>query len=162
MSRLQQSVPVIRTRGEEVIFVKNHTAYWPKPSHMRHGNTEPLIYVVMQRLQGHVWRQIIQTLGTTSRVPEDISSGALLRVLVVDRDGLFTIYSPIAAESSLRSANDIARSFGSGSINNLFANLNVSEQKDELVRDESTSSRLEINTRIIGNNSEERENATVS
>lgn len=122
ISPVQQSVPVIQTRGEEVIFVKNQTAYWPKPSRIRHGTSDPLVYVVMRRLPGKMWRQITQTLETSSRVSDDMSSsGALLRVLVVDRDGLLTIYSPVASESSLRSANDIARSSGQNSLNNLFA-----------------------------------------
>lgn len=151
MSPLQQKVPVIQTRGEEVIFVKNHTAFWPRPSRPGHSVVDPLVYVVMRRLPGRMWRQIIQTLETTSRVPDDLSSGALLRVLVVDSDGLFTIYSPVASESSLRSANDIARSSGQSSLNRLFAaatttSFNNSNESRPMAGAEPT--RRRINTDI--------------
>lgn len=145
MSPGKQSLPVIQTRGEEVIFVKNQTAYWPKPSRIRHGASDPLVYVVMRRLPGKMWRQITQTLETSSRVADDMSSGALLRVLVVDRDGLLTIYSPIAAESSLRSANDIARSSGQNSLNNLFAPANATDTRPSGTE---TSKGRRINTEI--------------
>lgn len=147
MSPGKQSVPVIQTRGEEVIFVKNQTAYWPKPSRIRHGTSDPLVYVVMRRLPGKMWRQITQTLETSSRVSEDLSSGALLRVLVVDRDGLLTIYSPVASESSLRSANDIARSSGQNSLNNLFA----SNATDTRPAGTETTKVRRINTEITKN-----------
>lgn len=151
MSPLQQKVPVIQTRGEEVIFVKNHTAFWPRPSRPGHSVLDPLVYVVMRRLPGRMWRQIIQTLETTSRVPDDLSSGALLRVLVVDSDGLFTIYSPVASESSLRSANDIARSSGQSNLNKLFAaatttSFNNSNESRPMA--EAEPARRRINTEI--------------
>lgn len=146
MSPVQQTVPVIRTRGEEVIFVKNYTAYWPKPSRIRHGTEDPLVYVVMRRLPGKMWRQIIQTLEMSSRVPDDLSSGALLRVLVVDQDGLLTIYSPVASESSLRSANDIARSSGQNSLNNLYSSSTNSSEAHAVI--ESGNSGRRINTEI--------------
>lgn len=146
MSPLQQSVPVIQTRGEEVIFVKNHTAYWPRPSRSGNDVVEPLVYVVMRRLPGRMWRQIIQTLETSSRVPDDLSSGALLRVLVVNRDGLLTIYSPVAAESTLRSANDIARSSGQNGINHLFSS--GSSSGEQTTTSEGSKGRR-INTEIV-------------
>lgn len=156
MSPLQQSVPVIQTRGEEVIFVKNHTAYWPRPSRSGNEIVEPLVYVVMRRLPGRMWRQIIQTLETSSRVPDDLSSGALLRVLVVNRDGLLTIYSPVAAESTLRSANDIARSSGQNGINHLFSSSNSS---GELTTTSEGNRGRRINTDIV---KPEMDNITVS
>lgn len=106
-----------------MIFVKNHTAYWPTPSsktRQQKGRGRPLVYVVMRRLPGKMWKQITQTLELFSRIPDDLSTGAMLRVLVVDREGLLTIYSPVASESTLRSANDIAKSFGQVSVSSLF------------------------------------------
>lgn len=47
------------------------------------------------------WRQVIQTLDLTTRVPlNSDQSGSMLRVLVVDPQGLVTIYSP--DEASIR------------------------------------------------------------
>ncbi|XP_065204825.1 uncharacterized protein LOC135834785 [Planococcus citri] len=164
MSPVQQSVPVIQTRGEEVIFVKNQTAYWPKPSRIRHGTGDPLVYVVMRRLPGKMWRQITQTLETSSRVPsEDLSSGAMLRVLVVDRDGLLTIYSPVASESSLRSANDIARSSGQNSLNNLFAPANATnggQNKSIGAENAIPGKGRRINTEIVKSSQQQDSNRT--
>lgn len=47
----------------------------------------------MRRSANGPWRQIIQTIDLATRVPAN-SGGALLRVLVVDPQGLVTIYSP--------------------------------------------------------------------
>ncbi|KAL1505544.1 hypothetical protein ABEB36_005087 [Hypothenemus hampei] len=86
----QQTQPVIRTKGEAVIQVSGARAEWPnRPISVE--PTVPVVYVVMRKTQTGPWRQIIQTLDSSTRVPMD---QAMLRVLVVDPQGLLTIYSP--------------------------------------------------------------------
>lgn len=98
-TRIQQTQPVIHTKGEGVIKVLGALAKWPRPSSVN-PNT-PLIYVVMRKSQSGPWRQIIQTLDLTTRVPiNSDQAGSTLRVLVVDPQGLVTIYSP--DENSVR------------------------------------------------------------
>lgn len=92
-TRAQQTQPVIHTKGEGVIRVSGALASWPRPSSV--DLTTPLVYVVMRKSQTGPWRQIIQTLDLTTRVPlNSDQGGAMLRVLVVDPQGLVTIYSP--------------------------------------------------------------------
>lgn len=98
-TRIQQTQPVIHTKGEGVIKVVGALAKWPRPSSM--SSNTPLIYVVMRKSQSGPWRQIIQTLDLTTRVPlNSDQAGSTLRVLVVDPQGLVTIYSP--DENSVR------------------------------------------------------------
>ncbi|KAJ8919238.1 hypothetical protein NQ315_003821 [Exocentrus adspersus] len=98
-TRAQQTQPVIHTKGEGVIRVSGSLARWPRPSSV--DSQTPLVYVVMRKSQSGPWRQIIQTLDHTTRVPANSDQGgALLRVLVVDPQGLVTIYSP--DEASVR------------------------------------------------------------
>ncbi|BES93898.1 Hypothetical protein NTJ_06707 [Nesidiocoris tenuis] len=87
-----QREPVVQTRGEEVITVAGGVASWPRP----YRSEGPFVYVVMRRLGQRPWRQISQGLRPVSRVPE----GGILRVLVVNRDGLVAIYSPSRKSSS--------------------------------------------------------------
>ncbi|XP_018320479.1 uncharacterized protein LOC108733690 isoform X2 [Agrilus planipennis] len=92
-TRGQQVQPVIHTKGEGVIRVMGPLARWPRPSSA--NPTTPLVYVVMRKSQSGPWRQIIQTLDLTTRVPLNSDQpGSMLRVLVVDPQGLVTIYSP--------------------------------------------------------------------
>lgn len=98
-TRVQQTQPVIHTKGEGVIRVSGALARWPRPSSV--SLTTPLVYVVMRKSQSGPWRQIIQTLDLTTRVPLNSDQpGSMLRVLVVDPQGLVTIYSP--DEASVR------------------------------------------------------------
>ncbi|CAH1104868.1 unnamed protein product [Psylliodes chrysocephalus] len=98
-ARTQQTEPVIHTKGEGVIRVNGALARWPRPSSVEPQT--PLVYVVMRKAQNGPWRQIIQTLDHTTRVPLNSDrSDAMLRVLVVDPQGLVTIYSP--DEASIR------------------------------------------------------------
>ncbi|XP_031339539.1 uncharacterized protein LOC116168031 [Photinus pyralis] len=98
-TRAQQAQPVIHTKGEGVIRVSGGLAVWPRPSSS--STTTPLIYVVMRKSQSGPWRQVIQTLDLTTRVPLNSDQpGSMLRVLVVDPQGLVTIYSP--DEASVR------------------------------------------------------------
>lgn len=98
-TRTQQTQPVIHTKGEGVIRVFGALARWPRPSSI--DSRTPLVYVVMRKSQTGPWRQIIQTLDHTTRVPMNSDQGgAMLRVLVVDPQGLVTIYSP--DEASMR------------------------------------------------------------
>lgn len=98
-TRGQQSQPVIHTKGEGVIRVSGALARWPRPSSV--SSTTPLVYVVMRKSFSGPWRQIIQTLDLTTRVPiNSDQAGSMLRVLVVDPQGLVTIYSP--NEASVR------------------------------------------------------------
>ncbi|XP_044748621.1 uncharacterized protein LOC123309527 isoform X2 [Coccinella septempunctata] len=91
--RVQQTQPVIHTKGEGVIKVSGAHARWPRPSSV--DQKTPLIYVVMRKALSGPWRQIIQTLDLTTRVPiNSDQGGSMLRVLVVDPQGLVTIYSP--------------------------------------------------------------------
>ncbi|CAG9854695.1 unnamed protein product [Phyllotreta striolata] len=97
-ARTQQTEPVIHTKGEGVIRVSGALARWPRPSSVEART--PLVYVVMRKAQNGPWRQIIQTLDHTTRVPLDSDrTDAMLRVLVVDPQGLVTIYSPDEASS---------------------------------------------------------------
>lgn len=89
-TRAQQTQPVIHTKGEGVVRVSGALARWPPPT-SQPGT--PLVYVVMRRSANGPWRQIIQTIDLATRVPAN-NGGALLRVLVVDPQGLVTIYSP--------------------------------------------------------------------
>lgn len=92
-TRAQQTQPVIHTKGEGVIKVSGPLATWPRPSSVNENT--PLVYVVMRKSKTGPWRQIIQTLDLTTRVQVNSDQGeALLRVLVVDPQGLVTIYSP--------------------------------------------------------------------
>ncbi|KAH1020957.1 hypothetical protein HUJ04_010543 [Dendroctonus ponderosae] len=88
----QQSQPVIHTKGEAVIQVSGAKAQWPSRPISVNLNV-PVVYVVMRKSQTGPWRQIIQTLAPSTRVPVD-QGNAMLRVLVVDPQGLLTIYSP--------------------------------------------------------------------
>lgn len=98
-TRVQQTQPVIHTKGEGVIKVIGPLAKWPRPQSI--DSNTPLIYVVMRKSQSGPWRQIIQTLDLTTRVPlNSDQAGSTLRVLVVDPQGLVTIYSP--DENSVR------------------------------------------------------------
>lgn len=98
-TRAQQTQPVIHTKGEGVIRVTGALARWPRPSSVT--LTTPLVYVVMRKSLTGPWRQIIQTLDLTTRVPlNSDQGGSMLRVLVVDPQGLVTIYSP--DEASVR------------------------------------------------------------
>lgn len=88
----QQTQPVIHTKGEAVIQVSGAKAQWPNRPISVDPNV-PVVYVVMRKSQAGPWRQIIQTLDSSTRVPMD-QGNAMLRVLVVDPQGLLTIYSP--------------------------------------------------------------------
>ncbi|XP_067011934.1 uncharacterized protein [Anabrus simplex] len=93
--QLQQSQPVIHTRGEEVVQVTGTAARWPRPPTT--DPTRPLVYLVMKRQAGtNTWRQLAQTVELGTRLPADGSlAPSTVRVLVVDPHGLVTIYSPL-------------------------------------------------------------------
>ncbi|KAF6205022.1 hypothetical protein GE061_019189 [Apolygus lucorum] len=104
-----QREPVVQTRGEEVITVSGGIASWPRP----YRAEGPFVYVVMRRFGQRPWRQISQCLRPVARVPE----GGILRVLVVNRDGLVAIYSPTTKSSSnFATAKAILDSIGLGNI----------------------------------------------
>ncbi|XP_028038378.1 uncharacterized protein LOC114249099 [Bombyx mandarina] len=92
-ARAGQTQPVIHTKGEGVMRVSGALARWPPPAPRASSRPVPLVYVVMRRAADGPWRQIIQTQALATRVPSN-NEGALLRVLVVDPQGLVTIYSP--------------------------------------------------------------------
>lgn len=73
--------------------VSGALARWPPPAPRASTKPAPFVYVVMRRAAEGPWRQIIQTQALATRVPPN-NEGALLRVLVVDPQGLVTIYSP--------------------------------------------------------------------
>ncbi|XP_075233169.1 uncharacterized protein LOC142331275 [Lycorma delicatula] len=84
--RGSQRTPVLVRRGEEVLKIKGQETKWPSPTSDSEG---PWVYLVMRRLD-NTWRQITQTLENSAKIP----IGGTIRVLVVGREGLFTIYSP--------------------------------------------------------------------
>ncbi|XP_066245817.1 uncharacterized protein [Euwallacea similis] len=90
--RTQQTQPVIHTKGEAIIQLSGATAQWPSRPISVEPNV-PVVYVVMRKTSTGPWRQIIQTMESSTRVPID-QGNAMLRVLVVDPQGLLTIYSP--------------------------------------------------------------------
>ncbi|KAG7302123.1 hypothetical protein JYU34_013586 [Plutella xylostella] len=92
-ARAAQTQPVIHTKGEGVMRVSEGLARWPPPAPRASTRPAPFVYVVMRRSAEGPWRQIIQTQALATRVPSN-NEGALLRVLVVDPQGLVTIYSP--------------------------------------------------------------------
>ncbi|XP_075233645.1 uncharacterized protein LOC142331542 [Lycorma delicatula] len=81
-----QRAPVLVRRGEEVLMIKEQVTRWPAPAPELEG---PWVYLVMRRLN-NAWRQITQTLDLSAKIPQ----GGMVRVLVVGRDGLVTIYGP--------------------------------------------------------------------
>lgn len=89
----KQVEPVIKARGEELLKVNDGVARWPRPGAVR--SESPLIYIVMRRNQDSSWTQVIQTVGRSVRLPPDTATTAL-RVLVVNPDGLVTMYSPMS------------------------------------------------------------------
>lgn len=91
-------MPVQVTQGQQVISRVGLQVTWPRP---RAQLGAPFIYVVM-RQRGGEWRQLQQTMDLTARVP--VSGG--LRVLVVGREGLVTIYSP---QATLSAAEEVVR-----------------------------------------------------
>lgn len=107
-SDVGQRVPVIQTpRGEGVIKVSGGVATWPRPPRPN----GPFVYVLMRRVGDRPWRQISQGLATSARVPD----GGTLRVLVVDRNGLVTIYSP-SPSTGLEEARGVLESVGRGDL----------------------------------------------
>ncbi|XP_021941089.1 uncharacterized protein LOC110840395 isoform X2 [Zootermopsis nevadensis] len=108
---VHQSQPVIHTRGEEVVKMAGTVAQWPRPPTT--SPSRPLVYVVMRRQAGSSssWRQIAQTVELTVRLPAADSSNlgsATIRVLVVDPEGLVTIYSPVLpSESASPTGSDV-------------------------------------------------------
>lgn len=105
--QMQQTQPVIHTRGDEVIKLNGAVARWPRPPTT--SPSSPLVYVVMRRQAGtsSSWRQISQTVDLTARLPAAESSNlgsATIRVLVVDPEGLVTIYSPVSLSETVSPA----------------------------------------------------------
>ncbi|XP_054264848.1 uncharacterized protein LOC128987837 [Macrosteles quadrilineatus] len=92
-----QRAPVLVTQGQQVISRSGLQVSWPSPG----GLGSPFVYVVMSQSGGQ-WRQLLQTMDLTARVPD-----TSLRVLVVAREGLVTIYRPRG--SALPAAEDVLR-----------------------------------------------------
>nr|CAD7411561.1 unnamed protein product [Timema poppensis] len=96
---VQQTQPVIHTRGEEVVKILGNGARWPRPPTTNPSN--PLVYVVMRKQddESSSWRQVTQTVDLTARLPEEETDPdpTNVRVLVVDPEGLVTIYSPVSS-----------------------------------------------------------------
>ncbi|XP_039294088.1 uncharacterized protein LOC111058308 [Nilaparvata lugens] len=84
-----QRSPVMVKRGEEVLQTTGQETRWPPPSPELEG---PWVYLVMRKLKkpGSSWKQITQTLNLSAKIPP----GGMVRVLVVGRGGLVTIYGP--------------------------------------------------------------------
>lgn len=105
-----QRVPVQVTQGQQVIWREGPLASWPRPAGALRG---PVVYVVMRQQPGQPWRQLLQTMDLSARVPE----GVALRVLVVGCDGLVTIYSPAPTPAPpLAAAREVLRQVGSDAL----------------------------------------------
>ncbi|GFG28861.1 hypothetical protein Cfor_09176 [Coptotermes formosanus] len=121
---MQQTQPVIHTRGEEVIKLDGTVARWPRPPIT--SPSSPLVYVVMRRQAGtsSSWRQIAQTMDLTTRLPAADSNNAksaTIRVLVVDPEGLVTIYSPVSPSQSGSPAGTIGSDVSNKVISKVMA-----------------------------------------
>lgn len=81
-----QRAPVLVRRGEEVLKINGEDTRWPAPAPELEG---PWVYLVMRRLN-NAWRQVTQTLNLSAKIP----IGGMVRVLVVGKEGLVTIYGP--------------------------------------------------------------------
>ncbi|XP_039293518.1 uncharacterized protein LOC111045522 [Nilaparvata lugens] len=94
-----QRAPVLVRRGEEVLKRDGEETRWPAPAPELEG---PWVYLVMRRLTipGSSWRQITQTLDLAAKIP----TGGMVRVLVVGKDGLVTIYGPEEEEDAVPNA----------------------------------------------------------
>ncbi|KAK6642041.1 hypothetical protein RUM44_013764 [Polyplax serrata] len=87
----KQVEPVIKARGEEVLKIEKGVAKWPRPTSV--SSESPLVYIVMRKKADSSWTQIIQTADRSVALPAD-SIATNIRVLVVNPDGLVTMYSP--------------------------------------------------------------------
>ncbi|EEB20159.1 hypothetical protein Phum_PHUM604090 [Pediculus humanus corporis] len=90
-SQEKQSEPVIKARGEEVLKIESDVAKWPRPTTVPPQSS--LVYVVMRKNPDSSWTQIIQTGDRSVSLPSD-TIASNIRVLVVDPEGLVTMYSP--------------------------------------------------------------------
>lgn len=102
-----QRAPVLVTQGQQVISRSGLQVSWPSPG----GLGSPFVYVVMSQSGGQ-WRQLLQTMDLTARVPD-----TSLRVLVVAREGLVTIYRPRG--SALPAAEDVLRQVSQDALRSL-------------------------------------------
>lgn len=84
--------PVIKARGEELLKIENSIAKWPRPNSV--SPKSPLVYIVMRKNADATWTQIIQTVDRSIALSHDTIT-TNLRVLVVNPEGLVTMYSPV-------------------------------------------------------------------
>lgn len=87
----KQVEPVIKARGEELLKIENSIAKWPRPYSV--NPKSPLVYIVMRKNADSSWTQIIQTVDRSIALSHDTIT-TNLRVLVVNPEGLVTMYSP--------------------------------------------------------------------
>ncbi|XP_046393339.1 uncharacterized protein LOC124161148 [Ischnura elegans] len=97
----QNVEPVVQTLGHRVVEVVQFPARrgvlvrWPPYS--RSQSAGSVVYVVMTKEAGALfWTQVTQTVDLEARLADSTSSvgGLGIRVLVVDPEGLVTVYSP--------------------------------------------------------------------
>ncbi|XP_075233107.1 uncharacterized protein LOC142331238 [Lycorma delicatula] len=104
--RRSERVPILIHRGEEVIRIHGEETRWPPPNSELDG---PWVYLVMTQLN-NVWHQITQTLDLSAKIP---NGNSIIRVLVVGKDGLLTIYSPSTELPTPReTARNVIKSLG--------------------------------------------------
>ncbi|RZF37658.1 hypothetical protein LSTR_LSTR003069 [Laodelphax striatellus] len=96
-----QRSPVMVKRGEDVLQTTGQETRWPPPAPELDG---PWVYLVMRKLKkpGSSWKQITQTLNLSAKIP----LGGMVRVLVVGRGGLVTIYGPAEETTEGRKMNE--------------------------------------------------------
>ncbi|XP_039294484.1 uncharacterized protein LOC111049824 isoform X2 [Nilaparvata lugens] len=112
-SSSHQRSPVLVRRAQEVLTTNGQDVRWPPPPPTDQGG--PWVYLVMRKSSSSPnssWKQLTQTVDLSTRVPQD---AGMLRVLVVGKDGLKTVYSPLrrtALPSARETAQEVIRSLG--------------------------------------------------
>ncbi|XP_039293516.1 uncharacterized protein LOC111044987 isoform X2 [Nilaparvata lugens] len=107
--------------GEKVLRIEGSQAHWPEPSE----DDSPWVYLVLTRVPSPGQSvSALQTLELSLQLPEETSGDATetMRVLVIGRNGLHTVYSPrhsTELPSARETAQEVIRSLGGGSLQGL-------------------------------------------
>ncbi|RZF49019.1 hypothetical protein LSTR_LSTR010727 [Laodelphax striatellus] len=123
MQLSNQRLPLlVYDSGEKVLRIEGSQAHWPEPSE----DDSPWVYLVLTRVPypgERVSDQIQQTLELSFQLPDSSEdSRDSMRVLVIGRNGLHTVYSPrhsTELPSARETAQEVIRSLGGGSMQGL-------------------------------------------